>query len=219
MELNGLINLSICCSLQSFLVWQLLLSFIFLGRRYSLNQLFGCFLVAVGVIITVARFATQLLSIATLEKLCSSGWKFQAFWDLKASSFISFVVIILLKQTMTVLVLDLAMHFGLVLASMMHSLTPTPPPHPPKKKRKKKVLPKADSHLTVKRVVFYYSTSICVISFSKTLHKICDSPVVRRSGALCFLFLHMPAAQLSIHIINLLLVKLFSIELVHLRNK
>ncbi|KAK4355000.1 hypothetical protein RND71_027194 [Anisodus tanguticus] len=39
---------------QSFLVWQLLLSFIFLGRRYSLNQLFGCFLVAVGVIVTVA---------------------------------------------------------------------------------------------------------------------------------------------------------------------
>lgn len=39
---------------QSFLVWQLLLSFIFLGRRYSLNQLFGCFLVSVGVIVTVA---------------------------------------------------------------------------------------------------------------------------------------------------------------------
>ncbi|PHT67129.1 hypothetical protein T459_31554 [Capsicum annuum] len=39
---------------QSFLVWQLLLSFIFLGRRYRLNQLFGCFLVAVGVIVTVA---------------------------------------------------------------------------------------------------------------------------------------------------------------------
>ncbi|CAN4104740.1 unnamed protein product [Withania somnifera] len=39
---------------QSFLVWQLLLSFIFLGRRYSLNELFGCFLVAVGVIVTVA---------------------------------------------------------------------------------------------------------------------------------------------------------------------
>lgn len=39
---------------QSFLVWQLLLSFIFLGRRYNFNQLFGCFLVAVGVIITVA---------------------------------------------------------------------------------------------------------------------------------------------------------------------
>ncbi|XP_019157806.1 PREDICTED: protein CLT1, chloroplastic-like isoform X2 [Ipomoea nil] len=39
---------------QSFLVWQLLLSYIFLGRRYSFNQLFGCFLVAMGVIITVA---------------------------------------------------------------------------------------------------------------------------------------------------------------------
>ncbi|KAL2510910.1 CRT (chloroquine-resistance transporter)-like transporter 3 [Abeliophyllum distichum] len=39
---------------QSFLVWQLILSYIFLGRRYSFNQLFGCFLVAVGVIITVA---------------------------------------------------------------------------------------------------------------------------------------------------------------------
>ncbi|XP_073146415.1 protein CLT1, chloroplastic [Henckelia pumila] len=39
---------------QSFLVWQLVLSYIFLGRRYSLKQLFGCFLVAVGVIVTVA---------------------------------------------------------------------------------------------------------------------------------------------------------------------
>uniref|UniRef100_A0A5B7BEQ4 Uncharacterized protein n=1 Tax=Davidia involucrata TaxID=16924 RepID=A0A5B7BEQ4_DAVIN len=39
---------------QSFLVWQLLLSFIFLGRRYRSNQLLGCFLVATGVIITVA---------------------------------------------------------------------------------------------------------------------------------------------------------------------
>ncbi|CAH9133266.1 unnamed protein product [Cuscuta epithymum] len=39
---------------QSFLVWQLLLSWIFLGRRYSFNNLFGCFLVAMGVIVTVA---------------------------------------------------------------------------------------------------------------------------------------------------------------------
>lgn len=39
---------------QSFLVWQLLLSYIFLGRRYRFNQLLGCFLVAVGVVITVA---------------------------------------------------------------------------------------------------------------------------------------------------------------------
>ncbi|XP_017983859.1 PREDICTED: protein CLT1, chloroplastic isoform X2 [Theobroma cacao] len=39
---------------QTFLVWQILLSIIFLGRRYRVNQLVGCFLVAVGVIITVA---------------------------------------------------------------------------------------------------------------------------------------------------------------------
>ncbi|XP_028803958.1 protein CLT1, chloroplastic-like [Neltuma alba] len=39
---------------QSFLVWQILLSKIFLGRRYRVNQLLGCFLVAVGVIISVA---------------------------------------------------------------------------------------------------------------------------------------------------------------------
>ncbi|GAV62125.1 hypothetical protein CFOL_v3_05649 [Cephalotus follicularis] len=40
---------------QTFLVWQILLSTVFLGRRYRVNQLFGCFLVAIGVIITVAR--------------------------------------------------------------------------------------------------------------------------------------------------------------------
>ncbi|XP_059431303.1 protein CLT1, chloroplastic-like [Corylus avellana] len=39
---------------QTFLVWQILLSIVFLGRRYRANQLLGCFLVAVGVIITVA---------------------------------------------------------------------------------------------------------------------------------------------------------------------
>ncbi|KAL8122124.1 protein CLT1, chloroplastic isoform X1 [Apium graveolens] len=39
---------------QSFLVWQLLLSSIFLGRKYRFNQLFGCFLVAAGVVVTVA---------------------------------------------------------------------------------------------------------------------------------------------------------------------
>nr|XP_043631066.1 protein CLT1, chloroplastic-like [Erigeron canadensis] len=39
---------------QSFLVWQIILSYLFLGRRYKPNQLLGCFLVAVGVIVTVA---------------------------------------------------------------------------------------------------------------------------------------------------------------------
>ncbi|RZC04287.1 protein CLT1, chloroplastic-like isoform X2 [Glycine soja] len=39
---------------QAFLVWQILLSYFFLGRRYKVNQLVGCSLVAIGVILTVA---------------------------------------------------------------------------------------------------------------------------------------------------------------------
>ncbi|XP_061362610.1 protein CLT1, chloroplastic-like isoform X2 [Gastrolobium bilobum] len=39
---------------QTFLVWQILLSIIFLRRKYKVNQLLGCFLVTIGVIITVA---------------------------------------------------------------------------------------------------------------------------------------------------------------------
>uniref|UniRef100_A0ACD5XDM2 Uncharacterized protein n=1 Tax=Avena sativa TaxID=4498 RepID=A0ACD5XDM2_AVESA len=39
---------------QTYLVWQLLLSAIFLKRRYRLNEITGCFLVTVGVVITVA---------------------------------------------------------------------------------------------------------------------------------------------------------------------
>ncbi|KAK7300250.1 hypothetical protein RJT34_11091 [Clitoria ternatea] len=42
---------------QTFLVWQILLSIIFLGRRYKVNQLLGCFLVTIGVIATVASGA------------------------------------------------------------------------------------------------------------------------------------------------------------------
>ncbi|KAM0874419.1 hypothetical protein ACQ4PT_037436 [Festuca glaucescens] len=39
---------------QTYLVWQLLLSAIFLKRRYKVNEITGCFLVTVGVVITVA---------------------------------------------------------------------------------------------------------------------------------------------------------------------
>ncbi|KAL8159397.1 hypothetical protein V2J09_000934 [Rumex salicifolius] len=48
---------------QTFLIWQLILSAIFLGRRYSVNQLFGCSLVAAGVIITVASGSSAGLSL------------------------------------------------------------------------------------------------------------------------------------------------------------
>ncbi|KAL9279997.1 putative chloroquine-resistance transporter [Arabidopsis thaliana] len=39
---------------QTFLVWQILFSIIFLGRRYRINQILGCTLVAFGVIVSVA---------------------------------------------------------------------------------------------------------------------------------------------------------------------
>ncbi|XVF36565.1 hypothetical protein REPUB_Repub19eG0068500 [Reevesia pubescens] len=38
---------------QTFLVWQLVFSTILLGRRYSFNQIAGCLLVAVGVVVAV----------------------------------------------------------------------------------------------------------------------------------------------------------------------
>ncbi|MED6130812.1 Protein clt2, chloroplastic [Stylosanthes scabra] len=38
---------------QTFLVWQLMISILLLGRRYSINQLVGCFLVATGVVVTI----------------------------------------------------------------------------------------------------------------------------------------------------------------------
>ncbi|OAY71327.1 Protein CLT2, chloroplastic [Ananas comosus] len=44
---------------QSFLVWQLIFSIVVLGRKYSLNQIFGCFLVTAGVILAVASGANE----------------------------------------------------------------------------------------------------------------------------------------------------------------
>ncbi|BBH02366.1 Chloroquine-resistance transporter-like transporter 1 [Prunus dulcis] len=52
---------------QTFLVWQILLSIIFLGRRYKVNQLLGCCFVAIGVIITVARRAENSKLVKTIE--------------------------------------------------------------------------------------------------------------------------------------------------------
>ncbi|KAJ7965886.1 protein CLT2, chloroplastic [Quillaja saponaria] len=49
---------------QTFLVWQLALSFLLFGRRYSINQIAGCLLVAAGVVVAVASGsnAGQMLS-------------------------------------------------------------------------------------------------------------------------------------------------------------
>ncbi|KAK9154642.1 hypothetical protein Sjap_002122 [Stephania japonica] len=48
---------------QTFLVWQLMLSAIFLGRRYRFNQIVGCLLVAIGVVITVASGSGASVSL------------------------------------------------------------------------------------------------------------------------------------------------------------
>ncbi|KDP41501.1 hypothetical protein JCGZ_15908 [Jatropha curcas] len=49
---------------QTFLVWQLSFSALILGRRYSFNQISGCLLVAIGVVVAVASGsnADQMLS-------------------------------------------------------------------------------------------------------------------------------------------------------------
>ncbi|XP_048226762.1 protein CLT2, chloroplastic isoform X2 [Ricinus communis] len=49
---------------QTFLVWQLAFSALLLGRRYSFNQISGCFLVAIGVVVAVSSGsnADQMLS-------------------------------------------------------------------------------------------------------------------------------------------------------------
>ncbi|CBI19288.3 hypothetical protein VitviT2T_027341 [Vitis vinifera] len=49
---------------QTFLVWQLALSTLILGRKYSFNQILGCFLVAAGVVTAVASGSNgdQMLS-------------------------------------------------------------------------------------------------------------------------------------------------------------
>ena len=43
--------------LQTFLVWQLAFTTVLLGKRYSFNQIAGCLLVAVGVVVAVTRYA------------------------------------------------------------------------------------------------------------------------------------------------------------------
>lgn len=51
---------------QTFLVWQLILSVLILGRRYAVNQIFGCLLVAAGVVMAISSGAStgQLLENA-----------------------------------------------------------------------------------------------------------------------------------------------------------
>lgn len=51
--------------LQTYLVWQIFFSIVFLGRRYSVNQILGCTLVGLGVIVSVARLVRSVLFLDT----------------------------------------------------------------------------------------------------------------------------------------------------------
>ncbi|KAJ3673987.1 hypothetical protein LUZ60_005979 [Juncus effusus] len=52
---------------QSFLVWQLVFSALFLRRRYSRNQVLGCLLVTVGVILAVASGTSEGQVLSDVE--------------------------------------------------------------------------------------------------------------------------------------------------------
>ncbi|KAJ3675599.1 hypothetical protein LUZ60_004641 [Juncus effusus] len=52
---------------QSFLVWQLTFSIIFLGKSYSLNQILGCFLVISGVILSVISGSEEGQFLSNVE--------------------------------------------------------------------------------------------------------------------------------------------------------
>ncbi|CAI7770313.1 unnamed protein product, partial [Closterium sp. NIES-53] len=51
---------------QVFLVWQVTFSYLFIGRRYSLQQLLGCFLVIMGVAVVVLTSGPPLHIVSTL---------------------------------------------------------------------------------------------------------------------------------------------------------
>uniref|UniRef100_A0A0D9VQT3 EamA domain-containing protein n=1 Tax=Leersia perrieri TaxID=77586 RepID=A0A0D9VQT3_9ORYZ len=52
---------------QSFLVWQLILSVLILGRKYRANQIFGCLLVTAGVILAVTSGANGGLFLSDVN--------------------------------------------------------------------------------------------------------------------------------------------------------
>ena len=59
--LNTLNTLAV--ALQSFLVWQLILSVVILRRKYRVNQILGCLLVTTGVVLSVVRYVVEQLAL------------------------------------------------------------------------------------------------------------------------------------------------------------
>lgn len=63
---------------QTYLVWQLLFALLILGRRFLLNQIAGCLLVAVGVVVAVSRYYAiwnRFLMACCIGSIrCFSSW-------------------------------------------------------------------------------------------------------------------------------------------------
>ncbi|XP_047976989.1 protein CLT2, chloroplastic-like [Salvia hispanica] len=72
---------------QTFLVWQLLFSILFLGKRYNFNQIIGCFLVAGGVVVAVSRGGTNSGMLTGISPLWPGLMIASSFFQAAASIF------------------------------------------------------------------------------------------------------------------------------------
>lgn len=57
--------------LQTFLVWQLMFSTLLLRRKYTINQLVGCLLVASGVIVAITRYFDFIIQRISILPICT----------------------------------------------------------------------------------------------------------------------------------------------------
>lgn len=78
---------------QSFLVWQLILSVLILGRKYRANQIIGCFLVTAGVILAVASGASGNLFLSGVNFFWPAVMMASAAFQAAASIIKEFVFI------------------------------------------------------------------------------------------------------------------------------
>ncbi|KAG0552333.1 hypothetical protein BDA96_01G499200 [Sorghum bicolor] len=78
---------------QSFLVWQLILSVLILGRKYRANQILGCLLVTTGVILAVAGGASDGLILSEVKFFWPAVMMTSAAFQAAASIIKEFVFI------------------------------------------------------------------------------------------------------------------------------
>ncbi|XP_057773318.1 protein CLT2, chloroplastic-like [Salvia miltiorrhiza] len=72
---------------QTFLVWQLVFSSLLLGKRYYLNQIMGCFLVAAGVVVAVSSGGTDSGMLSGINPIWPGLMIASSFFQAGASIF------------------------------------------------------------------------------------------------------------------------------------